>query len=256
MALRFSTKIQEKQYSASNVRAYEAVFGEDFLSPGGRELAFNLFKEGGLTEGLRVLDVGSGVGGCAFLLAEEFGAEVVGIDLCLGLVKEANRRCQERGLSERVKFLDMDSLDIDFKEEFDVVVSRDVFLHIDDKPQLFGLLQQALRPGGRLLFTDYCCGPRPWPLTFRVYLETRHYTLHTIPEYGRFLESAGFESVSARDLTRLFSDTLRQELAAMDSAVGLSWASKLAMPLAWKAKLRHCRLGAHRWGLFQAVKPS
>ena len=100
LALKLSTKIQEKQYSASNVRAYEAVFGEDFLSPGGRELALRLFEEGGLQKGGRILDVGSGVGGCAFLLAEEFEAEVVGIDLCLGLVNEANRRCSERGLTD------------------------------------------------------------------------------------------------------------------------------------------------------------
>jgi len=254
LALKLSTKIQEKQYSASNVRAYEAVFGEDFLSPGGRELALRLFEEGGLQKGGRILDVGSGVGGCAFLLAEEFEAEVVGIDLCLGLVNEANRRCSERGLTDKVRFLDMDSLDIDFNGEFDAIVSRDVFLHIDDKPQLFNLLFQALKPGGRLMFTDYCCGSRPWPLTFRVYMETRRYTLHTISEYRQFLEEANFQSISAQDLTPLFSDTLRRELASMDSAEGLSWTSKLAMPLAWKAKLRHCRLGAHKWGLFQAVK--
>jgi hypothetical protein len=85
-------------------------------------------------------------------------------------------------------------------------------------------------------------------------METRRYTLHTISEYRQFLEEAHFQNISAQDLTPIFCETLRRELASMDSAEGLSWTSRLAMPLAWKAKLRHCRLGAHKWGLFQATK--
>lgn len=248
-------KLQTKQYSEQNVRAYETVFGEDFLSPGGREIALGLFEQAALAKGLRILDVGSGVGGCAFLLAQEFEAQVVGIDLCLGLVNEANRRCRERGFEERVTFLDLDSLEIDFRGEFDAVVSRDVFLHIDDKPELFARLFRALKPGGRLLFTDYCCGPRPWPLTFRVYMETRHYTLHSLDEYSKFLTEAGFEEVRSENITALLLETLKMELSRMDAIDGLHWTSRLALPLAWKAKLRHCRLGAHQWGLFQAQKP-
>ena len=43
-------------------------------------------------------------------------------------------------------------------DSFDVIYSRDAILHVEDKPALFARLLRWLKPGGRLLLTDYCCG--------------------------------------------------------------------------------------------------
>ncbi|XP_023633170.1 phosphomethylethanolamine N-methyltransferase-like [Capsella rubella] len=39
---------------------------------------------------------------------------------------------------------------------FDVIYSRDTILHIQDKPALFWTFFKWLKPGGKVLITDYC----------------------------------------------------------------------------------------------------
>ncbi len=46
-------------------------------------------------------------------------------------------------------------LETSFSEPFDIVWSRDAFMHIPDKPRLFSRLYQLLAPEGRLVITDY-----------------------------------------------------------------------------------------------------
>ncbi len=45
-------------------------------------------------------------------------------------------------------------------ESFDVIYSRDCLLHIADKPALFKQFFKWLKPGGRVLISDYCRGER------------------------------------------------------------------------------------------------
>jgi phosphoethanolamine N-methyltransferase len=91
-------------------------------------------------------------------------------------------------------------------ETFDVVYTRDTLLHIADKPALFKkflvgnllqaikpflcnmilvFLQMWLKPGGRLMITDYCCGTDPWTDEFTKYVHQRGYHLMDVQTYGK-----------------------------------------------------------------------
>src|SRR3954467_13695951 len=65
------------QYSRASILRYEKIFGEHYISTGGAETTDNLCKRLGssLRPGVRVLDVGSGIGGAAFHLARTYGAK-------------------------------------------------------------------------------------------------------------------------------------------------------------------------------------
>ena len=91
------------QYSRTSILRYEKIFGEHYISTGGAETTDNLCRRLGnsLRPGARVLDVGSGIGGAAFHLANAYGARVTGIDLAEEMVAIALERAQELGLSER-----------------------------------------------------------------------------------------------------------------------------------------------------------
>lgn len=243
---------ESEQYTAANVAAYETIYGRDFISPGGREMARHFAEKLNLSPAERVLDVGSGLGGCACMIAQEFQARVEGIDFSSGMVHEATVRCREKGLSDQVRFLQKDCLTMDETERYDAVISRDVFLHIADKTLLFKNLYRAMKPGGRLVFTDYCCREEPWPWSFKRYVKTRRYTLHTPEQYAELIRGAGFENVICEDITPLFIDTLRQE---MDRLKQLPWPKRAAFKLAWKSKLKAAQKGVHRWGQFTAAKP-
>lgn len=247
--------LQEEQYSPKNVRAYEAIYGTDFVSPGGKAMARRLLSELDLQPNRRVLDVGSGLGGSVFLLAEEFDALPTGIDLSPNMVAEATRRSRLRGLGESVNFRNLDCLELDESEAFDLVVSRDVFLHIHDKERLMSVLFRALKPGGQIYFTDYCCKPKPWPWSFSAYVDARKYALHTLEEYQAYIRGAGFDIIEARDITDLFAHTLSEELSRLKGVRGVGWATRTGLRMAWKMKLNRARSGVHRWGLFRARKP-
>jgi phosphoethanolamine N-methyltransferase len=245
--------LDSSQYQESSILQYESIYGEDFVSPGGREVAVELIETMALAPGSRVLDVGCGLGGSAFLMARDFGLQVDGIDLSRNMLALAERKLVANGLSDRVRLHWGDCLELDSADQYDAIYSRDVFLHIADKTLLFERLHAAMRPGGKLLFSDYCCGPKPWSDDFDAYVQDRGYSLHTTEEYARFISGAGFEQVTADDWTERFISILEAEEARID-LLPMAETVREKMKHSWQEKVQRARAGDQRWGLFSAVK--
>ena len=97
-------------------------------------------KELNLKPGMRVLDIGCGIGGSAFYMARNFGAEVLGIDLSNNMLDIANERKMEmeENIRNSVSFRYLDATTAVFPaNSFDVVYSRDAIMHILDKEPLY-----------------------------------------------------------------------------------------------------------------------
>ena len=246
-------QLDSTQYAIDSILHYEAIFGEDFVSPGGREMVVELFEGLALAPGSRVLDVGCGLGGSAFVMAREFDLYVDGVDLSKNMLELANAKLSVYGLADRITLEWGDCLALDRPEQYDAIYSRDVFLHIADKARLFSVLKGLLRPGGKLLFTDYCCGEKPWSDDFSAYVKGRGYSLHTLPDYAALISQAGFEQVVYKDLTSRFVGFLRADLNKIPG-LALTGSAQVAMAESWKGKLARAESGDHRWGLFHAVK--
>ncbi len=245
--------LDSSQYTLSSIQQYEAVYGEDFISPGGKPMAVELIQKMDLKPGARVLDVGCGLGGSAFVMARDFGLIVDGVDLSKNMLALANQKLEKYGLPESVALEHGDCLELNRPQRYDVVYSRDVFLHIENKAKLFSVLKECLRSGGRLLFTDYCCGPDPWHGDFTAYVQERGYTLHTLTEYADLLSVARFEHVECIDLTTRFIAILEADLEKI-AELPLEESSRAKLEQNWRGKLVHAQTGDHRWGLFTAVK--
>lgn len=245
--------LDSAQYRESSILQYETIYGRDFVSPGGRALALELIERMNLARGARVLDVGCGLGGSAFLMAREFGLRVDAIDLSKNMLALAQRKLDAYGLADRVRLQWGDCLELECKECYDAVYSRDVFLHIADKARLFEVLHAALRPGGRLLFSDYCCGPKPWGDDFSAYVVDRGYTLHTVEEYAELIAAAGFERVDAHDETARFIELLRLELERIESPA-FDGDARARLARSWRQKIERAQAGDQRWGIFGALR--
>lgn len=246
-----SSGLDDGQYSLAAIRKYEAVYGRDFVSPGGAATTRALLGLAAIAPGARVLDVGSGLGGAAFLLAREHGAHVTGIDLSQNMLALAAERCAAAGLAGQVAFEHADVLRYQPPAPFDLVHSRDVFLHIHDKPALLRALAACLRPGGQLLFSDYLCRPGPRSPAFAAYIAARGYDLRTLGEYRALIEAAGLTVELAEDRTDEFAATLARELAGIAQAP-LAPAERDELAQSWRDKLARAQAGEQRWGVLLA----
>lgn len=138
---------------------YRTSFAEDFqalyFEEGGKEKAeLALLMLGlGPAPGLRVLDLACGIGGRTLELSR-IGFDVLGVDPQSDLLEVAGGEAKLRGLWPH--FAEADTRDLEFKEEFDVVLSLGggAFEHFGDDDEClraFAAAARALRPGGRLL---------------------------------------------------------------------------------------------------------
>jgi len=139
--------------------AVALILGESY-HPGGLALTRRLAAALDLRPGMRVLDIASGPGATAFLLASELGVEVDGVDLGEQSVATANARAAAEGIAGRVRFHVGDAERLPFDGgTFDAVVCECAFCTFPDKPTAAAEMARVLRPGGRLGITDVALDP-------------------------------------------------------------------------------------------------
>jgi phosphoethanolamine N-methyltransferase len=245
-----SALLDTTQYTRESIKKYEGIYGHNFISTGGLESTREIVKLLDLKPGMKVLDVGSGIGGSAFYMAQEYGVQVHGLDLSHNMLSIANERLDELNLESLVTFEYGDILESEVESVYDVAYSRDAFLHIENKALLFQVLERALKPNGLLFFTDYCWGDGSHSEEFLAYVAQRGYDLHTPKDYGNLIEQAGFAEVQAMDKTKLFGDYLHLELEHLPNDGSIPEIRK-----SWGEKIIRNQRGEQGWGWFMARKP-
>jgi phosphoethanolamine N-methyltransferase len=253
--------LDAKQYTSNGILRYEKIFGEGFVSTGGVDTTKVFLERLGLKPGQRVLDVGCGIGGGDFLMAELYGVEVNGLDLSSNMVSIAwERQLANKELLHNVHFQIADVLKAQFEpNSFDLIYSRDTILHINDKRTLFSLFKDWLKPGGKVFITDYCCGPKPWTDDYAKYVAQRGYNLLTVPEYGQLFTDLGYTNVKAIDETDLFVESLKKELVKFeeiktDFVKDFTQQDYDALVNGWNDKVVRSAAGDQRWGSIYAEK--
>jgi phosphoethanolamine N-methyltransferase len=255
----FQKFLDEQQYSVKSITRYEKIFGQGYVSTGGQLTTTEFVEKLQLQPGERVLDVGCGIGGGDFYMARQYRVSVVGIDLSTNMV----HRALERSMSDPNADVEFEICDATTREypanSFDVVYSRDTILHIENKKALFEKFYRWLKPGGRVLISDYCCGEQKASERFKKYVASRGYHLLSPPQYGKVLEMAGFQNVIAEDRTEQFVSVLKEELEKTlrnkeEFIQETSEEDFNAIVEGWRAKLVRCADGDQKWGLFYAQK--
>jgi len=114
-----------------------------------------LFREAGIGPGQRVLDLGSGVGDVALLVARLVGpsGEVVGIERDPSSIARANARVSQAGL-RNVSFTQADVNQIAGGKPFDAAVGRFILMFLPDPVSVLRSLTKVVRPGGVLVFQE------------------------------------------------------------------------------------------------------
>jgi ubiquinone/menaquinone biosynthesis C-methylase UbiE len=127
----------------------------DSFHPGGEALTMRLGELLQLGPDRLVLDVASGQGTSAILLAQRFGCRVLGIDYGSTAVASANERVQALGLAHLVSFQQGDAEQLPVLDAtFDAVLCECAFCTFPDKERAAAEFQRVLKPGGRVGLSD------------------------------------------------------------------------------------------------------
>jgi SAM-dependent methyltransferase len=161
-----------------------------------------LAKLAGITADMLVLDVGSGVGGPARLLAATYGCRVTGVDLSPSFVEAARYLTERTGQSGQVSFQTASALELPFDDgRFNVVLLQHVAMNIFERPRLYREIRRVIKPGGRFATFDVVLNsgephyPLPWARTPATsFLATPAATREAI-------QTAGFHALAWQDDT-------------------------------------------------------
>jgi SAM-dependent methyltransferase len=186
----------------------EALTREDLAAfdefhGGGLESTRVLARLANLQPRMRVLDLGSGVGGPARTLAAEFGCQLTGIELTYEFYRAAEMLTAKVGLSHLVQFRHGNAVAMPFDDAaFDVAWSQNSLMNIADKVSFLRQVHRVLRAGGRFAFQTMLAGEVP-SIHFPVFwADTPALNFLVTPEKLRMLlRQTGFHEVVWDDMT-------------------------------------------------------
>ena len=172
-----------------------------------RPLTERLLLKAGLTPGMRVLDVGCGVGDVAMLAASIVGpaGAVVGLDREAAAIQAAEQRAAAAGLA--IQYRQAAVEDRPDLGEFDLAIGRYVLVHQPDPVSFIRTVSSYVRPGGAVAFHEILVTRDLWQLNraplFSKSLELVRAALAAVMQHpdigGRLVETfhaAGFHDAA------------------------------------------------------------
>ncbi|MEW6636723.1 MAG: methyltransferase domain-containing protein [Actinomycetota bacterium] len=207
----------------------EALEAEDLapvdqLHTRGREATLKLARLAGARSGMRVLDVGGGLGGPARTLASEFGCAVEVLDVTEELCLAGAALTARTGLSHLVRFQHGSALEMPYQEaSFDLAWTQHSSMNIADKARLYSEIRRVLKPGGRLALHEIMAGqtcpirlPVPWAREPGISHLERPERIRTL------ILASGFRELAWTDETTLAAEWFRKRASRHRESPALS----------------------------------
>ncbi|MBJ89885.1 MAG: SAM-dependent methyltransferase [Woeseia sp.] len=210
---------REIEYHDAMTNMLELIWGVGFMTPGGEGNVANLV-DGLELEGKRILDIGCGIGGPAFVLASKYGAHVTGIDIEPQLIEQARIRAEKLGLSSRCKFIKVAPGPLEFPDDsFDVVFSAGVIMTIEDQEEVLTEAFRVLKPGGTLTVYDWMKreGEYSEDMLYWFKMERLTYAMKTFSEYKTMLQDNGFIDIELNDRSKWYRQRVQEEYEQIKS---------------------------------------
>lgn len=190
------------EYSESYCEMLETAYGPGMMSEGGAEAIETMFK-GLEIDHKTALDIGFGLAGVPFYLAQEHHMHATGIEVNPWLVEEATRRTPEvlATLLDFIVYKPHSPLPFS-DNHFDIVFSKGVLTHLDKKDALFEEVYRVLKPGGYFVVNDWLSPYKDrWGARVQMMCERENLSLfaETKENYVDLFKKIGFKDVDCQD---------------------------------------------------------
>ncbi|PVH75062.1 CgERG6-2 protein [Cadophora sp. DSE1049] len=162
----------------------------------------------GLKSGMKVLDVGCGVGGPAREIARFADCHVTGLNINDYQIQRATRAAGICGMADQLKFVKGDFMQMPFPDNtFDAIYAIEATVHAPSLAGVYSEIFRCLKPGGvfgvyEWLMTDKYDPTNPTHRTIRLDIEQGDGIANMVPisEAHLAISSAGFTLLHAEDL--------------------------------------------------------
>lgn len=152
--------------------------------------------------GMKVLDLGCGIGGASRFIADKYDCEVTGIDITPEYIETAQLISEKVGI-KNVSFEQASATDLPFEENaFDVVWTQHVQMNIEDKRVFVSEAARVLKPEGKLAYFDILSKngqglyfPVPWAQDNSISF------LCSSAEWNELLSAAGLREETKENIT-------------------------------------------------------
>ncbi|MFQ5607395.1 MAG: class I SAM-dependent methyltransferase [Candidatus Zixiibacteriota bacterium] len=185
-------------FDTENLKRDDLISFEEFHIRG-REATVEMIQLASVTDAMKVLDIGCGIGGPARTLAHECDCHVTGIDLTEEFINAAKELSQRVGLAEKTSFLNCSALDLPFEDKsFDLAWMVHVNMNVPDKATLLSEAFRVLKPGATLAVYEIFAAqdgalpeyPVPWADRAEISFLTTPETFRNIARQTGFVEES------------------------------------------------------------------
>ena len=254
----------EGHYGPKQLNLLKVVWGEGFLSPGGTD-EIDEIMSGVNAENKTVLDIGCGCGGAAFHLLKKYNVKSVeGIDPEPLVIQTANQLAIKNNLQDVTIFKQINPGPLDYDDElFDMIFSKEAFLHIPDKDALLKDVHRILKPDGLVIVSDWMrIDDNPPSEQMKEYIkdEGLDMLMCSLKKYKELLELTNFTEIEIRDRHEWYLQKAKKELTEIEGPLYQKVVDVLGIEETlgaidiWKKLIGVLEIGEHRPGHFKAFK--
>lgn len=189
----------------------------DEFHTGGVEATDALLNRLDITRDTRVLDIGSGIGRTARVIASRYAARVTGVDLTPAFVETWTELSRMAGLGSRTDFIVGSAMKLPVGEAaFDLALLLHVAMNVADKLGLFREARRVLASHGVFAVYEVMRGENGAALDFPVPWSSERSTsfVHHPDVYRDVAIAADFVLISERDRTDFARDFFEKVNAA------------------------------------------
>jgi tocopherol O-methyltransferase len=229
------------------------------------QLMERLAEKAAIRRGVRVLDIGCGLGGSAFWLAAQYNCRVTGLTISPVQARMATKKAKAKGLADQLQFLVADANRWQpVPESVDMIWIMESSEHFQDKKGFFERCASALRPGGVLAVCAWLRRDGPiredeQTLVATIAKAMLSASLDSLSDYQRWMRESGLVVATAEDITRRIEPTWAHcsriaERLAVRCFLRFADASTRRFVKAFPLMRQAYARGAMAFGLFVAKK--